>query len=68
MAEDRCPESPDHRHCWHKDPKPDYSRPAPYRVYCCWCGNQYFEKGFSGEKPPAHGRCRDGNCRVEDEG
>lgn len=60
---DVCPHSPEHRHCWHKDPKPDYSRPQPYRSYCCWCGKETFEGHL--DKIPDHGPCSDVTCREK---
>lgn len=60
---DACPHSPEHRHCWHKDPKPDYSRPQPYRSYCCWCGKETFEGPL--DKIPDHGPCADASCREK---
>lgn len=60
---DDCPHSPVHKHCWHNDPKPDYSRSQPYRRYCCWCGKETFESPL--KQLPDHGPCSDATCREK---
>lgn len=61
--DDDCAHAPSGRHCWHNDPKPDYSRPKPYRRYCCWCGKEAFEGPL--DKAPDHGPCTDAACREK---
>ncbi|WP_449243121.1 hypothetical protein [Desulfovibrio sp.] len=61
--DDHCPDAPTGRHCWHKDPKPDYSRAKPYRRYCCWCGQEVFEGPL--DQAPDHGPCTDATCREK---
>ncbi len=61
--DDECPHSPVRKHCWHNDPKPDYSRAQPYRRYCCWCGKETFEGPL--KDLPDHGPCADATCREK---